>query len=107
MTRASSLLSTAAALAILTAMPQAQGSNAANAPAPTRPAGVPAADWVPISRNLGFVIEEQPDDRTEDSIPAVKGYFVVRQGARWLRVEPAAPLAHRIHLRGHIMAEPR
>jgi hypothetical protein len=106
MTRAS-LLSVAAALAILTAMSAAQASNVSSAPVSTRPAGVSAADWVPIGRNLGFVIEEHADDRTGDPLPAVKGYFVVKQGSQWLRVELAAPLAHRIHLRGHIMAEPR
>jgi len=105
MTRAS-LLSIAAALAILTVVSPARSSDAPSVPALTRPPGVSATDWVPISQNLGFVIERQAG-RSDDAVPTVKGYFVVRRSARWLRVELAAPVVHGIHLRGHIMAEPR
>jgi len=45
------------------------------------------SDWVPISRNLRFVIEQQTPERyVAGRLPSVLGYFVARRGGQWVRL---------------------
>lgn len=75
-----------AALATLTFMPAAR---AVGSPAPGRPPGISVSSWVPLTRDLGAVIEQRTPDRYsgDRSLPAVLGYFVVRRNGRWLRLD--------------------
>jgi hypothetical protein len=79
----------------LTVVPFVRGQGA-----PDRPAGVAAAQWVPLNERLGFVI--MPPD-TGSVIPGanpnvlllsppVAGYFMIKHGTRWSRIVIAEPL---------------
>ena len=56
---------------------------------PPPPRGVAAANWISISGNLGFVVQNEA--RTGDS-GSVTGYFMVNRKGDWWRVTsvPAA-----------------
>lgn len=75
-----------AALATLAFMPAAR---AVGSSAPARPPGISASSWVPLTRDLGAVIEQRMPDRDSDgrSLPAALGYFVARRNGHWLRLD--------------------
>jgi hypothetical protein len=57
-----------------------------------RPAGVAAADWVPVSKNLGIVLFHRkapavsPSDQALLFTPPVDGYFMVKIVDGWTRL---------------------
>jgi len=55
---------------------------------PDGPAGVAATAWVPITANLGFVIERSAAGRNSGGTPPAMGYFVVKRRGGWLRLDP-------------------
>lgn len=82
------------------------------AAAPDRPPGVSATRWVPISANFGLVLlppqgsELPPYQRGPRSgpqlrinpggqallvLPPAQGYFVVRRGSIWVRLQVVSP----------------
>jgi hypothetical protein len=95
-------------VAIFLALPFASLS----ASAPDRPAGVPAANWVPVSERLGIVLMsgESPvqsdarapaDDRFSPAPapgqalllkPPVGGYFMVKGASGWTRLVVIEPV---------------
>jgi hypothetical protein len=56
---------------------------------PPSPPGVPADNWIPFSDSAGFVVTPGDSLQSRDKPPAgtVKGYFMVRQGKSWKRVD--------------------
>jgi hypothetical protein len=60
---------------------------------PPVPPGISANDWIPLGNEAGFVITH---DLSPTSAPPkageVRGYFMVRPGNRWLRVDSQAEL---------------
>jgi hypothetical protein len=56
---------------------------------PSAPPGVAASDWVPLGDSAGFVITgDSPLPNTPKGQPGiVKGYFMIRHAASWLRVD--------------------
>jgi hypothetical protein len=56
---------------------------------PPSPLGVPADNWIPFSDYAGFVVTSGDSLPSKDKPPAstVKGYFMVRQGKSWKRVD--------------------
>jgi len=55
-----------------------------------------ASVWMPIDRNLAFVIERQSSAqpmRGEAAVQSALGYFVVKRGGQWLRLDPVAQAA--------------
>jgi hypothetical protein len=75
-----------AALATLTYMPAAR---AVGVSAPSRPPGVTASSWIPITQRFGAVIEQPMADRFSGGqpLPSALGYFVVRRDGHWLRLD--------------------
>lgn len=55
--------------------------------APPSPPGVSAKNWIPLGDAAGFVISRPLPGDPMPAPGAVKGYFMVRQGSNWLRVE--------------------
>jgi hypothetical protein len=55
--------------------------------APPSPPGIPAKNWVPLGDVAGFVITPPLSGDPRPPAGMVKGYFVVRQGNIWLRVD--------------------
>lgn len=53
----------------------------------SRPAGISAAAWMPITRDLGFVIGQAASQNPGSVRPAL-GYFVLRRHGDWLRLDP-------------------
>lgn len=72
------------ALASLALVAVARGSEA---PAHGRPADVPAPQWIPITRDLGFVVERSELARLSGSTSSVLGYFVARPHGTWVRLD--------------------
>jgi hypothetical protein len=73
-------------------------SSAIGAGAPSRPPGVSADDWAPVSDSLGVVLVHRPAGPIAVAptallpMPPAEGYFMVRRGKEWQRlvvVEPA------------------
>jgi len=55
---------------------------------PPAPPGVPANNWIPIGDSAGFVITHNNAPLASPTKPgAVRGYFMVRPGNSWLRVD--------------------
>jgi hypothetical protein len=55
---------------------------------PPSPPGVSAADWIPLGDAAGFVITHNTAPLVSPTKPgAVRGYFMVRPGNSWLRVD--------------------
>lgn len=77
------LLATLATFIILPA------AHAAGSSAPSRPPGVTASSWIPITQGLGAVIERPMPDRYSGGrqMPSALGYFVVRRDGHWLRLD--------------------
>jgi hypothetical protein len=66
---------------------------------PPSPPGVPADNWIPFSDYAGFVVAPADSLPSRDKPPAgtVRGYFVIRQGKSWMRVDSEQePLSRRI-----------
>ncbi|HEX5208911.1 MAG TPA: hypothetical protein VFW10_14110 [Steroidobacteraceae bacterium] len=57
---------------------------AAGVHAQSRPAGTSNSAWIPVTSDLGFVIEQT---RVQPGPPAAFGYFVARRDAHWLRLD--------------------
>jgi hypothetical protein len=60
---------------------------------PEAPAGITADHWIPMGEAAGFVITDTANDlrkglRTDRNV--VTGYFMVRRGRSWMRVEPGS-----------------
>lgn len=74
---------------------------------PTRPPGIAASTWIPITDTLGFVItKDSPplivhdrDTGKQTTLPSVDvqssviGYFMFLRNGRWLRLETELPPA--------------
>jgi hypothetical protein len=67
--------------------------------APDRPQGVSAAQWIPVSDKLGFVVlpsvsiglgSADPDVLLGK--PPVEGYFMVKNNSGWSRIAIAEPV---------------
>jgi hypothetical protein len=55
---------------------------------PPSPPGVSASDWIPLGEAAGFVITHSTAPLAPPTKPgAVRGYFMVRPGNSWLRVD--------------------
>jgi hypothetical protein len=56
---------------------------------PPSPPGVAADNWISFSDSAGFVVTPGDSLQSRDKPPAgtVKGYFMVRQGKSWKRVD--------------------
>jgi hypothetical protein len=55
---------------------------------PPSPPGVSATDWIPLGDTAGFVITHNNAPLVSPTKPgAVRGYFMVRPGNSWLRVD--------------------
>jgi hypothetical protein len=65
---------------------------------PPSPPGVAADNWISFSDSAGFVVI--PGDllpsRDKPLAGTVKGYFMVRQGKSWLRVDSAQEAEPRV-----------
>lgn len=83
MARAAALL-VSLVLSSLALVPAAAGSSAR---LESRPADISAGAWLPLTRDLGFVIE-QTASRNPDSLRSALGYFVLRRHGSWLRLDP-------------------
>ena len=64
--------------------------------APDGPPGITADHWIPMGEAAGFVVTETANDlrkglRTDPN--AVRGYFMVRRGQAWMRVDPTPATA--------------
>lgn len=70
------------ALSALTVMPAA-----AYASAQSRPAGISSSAWMPVTKNLGFVIEKTTSEPGPKQVPSAFGYFVVQRDGHWLRLD--------------------
>jgi hypothetical protein len=57
------------------------------------PPGVSARAWMPITGDLGFVIELSAPERNSTATPPADGYFVVRRHSGWLRLDPVPQVA--------------
>jgi hypothetical protein len=69
----------------IAAIPYARGLGT-----PEAPPGIAADHWIPMGEAAGFVITDAANDlrkglRNEPNV--VKGYFMVRSGKTWVRVE--------------------
>lgn len=75
-----------AALAALILVPAARAYGSATH---SRPAGISASAWVPISNDLGAVVEQQPPNPhpRDQRIPSALGYFVAWHDGQWLRLD--------------------
>lgn len=71
-----------ATLSALTVMPAA-----AHVSAEGRPPGISISAWMPVTKELGFVIEKTTSDRGPQQVPSAYGYFVVPRDGRWLRLD--------------------
>ena len=91
MTRATPVF-VSVALVLLTIIP---GARALGSPAHSRPPGIAAAAWVPISHDLAAVIEQVTPDPVQvpgikqlpGGLPSALGYFVAWRGDHWLRLD--------------------
>jgi hypothetical protein len=56
---------------------------------PPSPPGVAADNWISFSDSAGFVVTpgDSLPSRDKPAAGTVKGYFMVRQGKSWLRVD--------------------
>jgi len=79
------------ALICVLAMP-----NARSALGMERPPGVAAESWVPMGDSAGFVVtgnslpggvNARPDRNAMIPRPALRGYFVVKRGNAWYRID--------------------
>ena len=74
------------AVIAIAAMPYARGLGT-----PEAPPGIAADHWISMGDAAGFVITDTANDlrkglRSEPNV--VKGYFMVRPGKTWVKVEP-------------------
>jgi hypothetical protein len=67
--------------------------------APSRPHGVSATQWIPISDKLGFVVlpsasigSGSADPDVLLAKPPVEGYFMVKDNSGWSRIAIAEPV---------------
>ena len=77
-------------LAALTALVLVPAAHAASPSGPGRPPGIAAASsWVPITHDLGVVVEQRLPDRYSGgrALPSALGYFVVWRNGHWLRLD--------------------
>jgi hypothetical protein len=58
---------------------------------PTPPSGISAEDWIPVGDAAGFVVARGnlPPGLTTTTPGTLKGYFMVRRGTAWFRVDSA------------------
>ena len=73
----------------IAAIPYARGLGT-----PEAPPGIPADHWISMGNAAGFVITGTANDlskglRSDPNV--VKGYFMVRPGRTWVRVEGGGP----------------
>ena len=86
--------------AALTALVFVPAAHAASPSGPGRPPGMAAASsWVPITHDLGVVVEQRLSDRHSGgrALPSALGYFVVWRNGHWLRLDSLLvhSMAHR------------
>jgi hypothetical protein len=61
--------------------------------APPLPPGLSADDWIPIGDTAGFVVTQGDSQMgSARSMGVVKGYFVIRRGNYWFRIDSAPDL---------------
>lgn len=68
-------------------------AGARGADLPHGPPGVAATAWVPITADLGFVVERSAAGRNSGETPPAMGYFVVKRRSGWLRLDPVPQVA--------------
>lgn len=56
---------------------------------PSAPPGVTSSDWIPLGDAAGFVItgDTSSANAAKREPATVKGYFMIRRAAAWLRVD--------------------
>jgi hypothetical protein len=111
--KAMKMLATVGALALISAILVV---HAVGADAPSRPPGVSASEWAPVSDSLGIVLVQQsygagdpnvvqpspPGDNQGRPLPyppqlgallspPANGYFMVKRGNRWVRLVVVEP----------------
>jgi hypothetical protein len=74
-------------LVVLGAIPAARSLGT-----PPLPPNISADNWIPLGDAAGFVITRSSFAESRPAAGTIKGYFVVRQGNRWLRVDSRAEL---------------
>jgi hypothetical protein len=67
---------------VITAVPYARSLGA-----PPSPPNIAAKNWIPLGDAAGFVIIRPLPGDLMPAPGVVKGYFMVRQGNSWLRVD--------------------
>jgi hypothetical protein len=72
---------------VITAVPYARSLGA-----PPSPPNIAAKNWIPLGDEAGFVITRPLSDDPKPAPGMVKGYFMVRQGNNWLRVDSGQDL---------------
>jgi hypothetical protein len=77
-------------LALVTAIVMGSVPLARSLDAPIVPPGIDAGDWIPMGNSAGFVVSKH-DSSMGSAAPVgvVKGYFMVRRGNTWLRIDSA------------------
>jgi hypothetical protein len=75
--------------AALTALAFTLAARAADPSRPVRPPGISGSSWVPITHDLGVVVEQQIPDRDSGGrgLPSALGYFVVWRNSHWVRLD--------------------
>ena len=59
---------------------------------PSSPLNIAAKNWIPLGDTAGFVITRPLPGDPWPAAGMVKGYFMVRQGNDWLRVDSGQDL---------------
>jgi hypothetical protein len=54
---------------------------------PPLPPNISADNWIPLGDSAGFVVTRSAFPESRAAAGTIKGYFVVHQGNRWLRVD--------------------
>ena len=75
-----------------------RGASAQMAAASASPPGIPAADWLPLNANLGFVVQRIVPSSTR----TLSGFFMAKRGGGWWRLQVTQP-----HVALMRAAEPR
>lgn len=61
----------------------------------SRPAGVAANAWIPLTADAGFVVTGADSRRTIPGLASsVTGYLMARRDGKWVRLDPEGGGAH-------------
>jgi len=59
-------------------------------PETSRPDGVAANLWIPLTADAGFVVTGTNSVRLAGESPSVTGYLMARRDGKWVRLDPQA-----------------